>query len=287
MAGTSMKDIRLRIKSVRSTMQITKAMQLVASSKLRQARMRMEASRPYLEIARDTIADIARHNTGCESPFLKGREVKKRCLVVVAGDRGLAGSYNANVFKLIRSECEDLPYCTLTIGRKAQEYFSYQGAEVLPFGAPKAEGLGMDDCRRMAGELIERFEAGEIDEVELVYTRFVSVLTQDAKRTRLIPVALEGEQSASKARQMIFEPEPETLLRRAMPDFLAGMIYAAVCDSVASEQAARRVAMDAATKNAGEMIDDLNLRYNRARQASITQELTEIIAGAESENEEI
>lgn len=285
MAGTSMKDIRLRIKSVQSTMQITKAMQLVAASKLRQARSRMEASRPYLEIARDTIEDIAAHNTLCSSPFLNGREVKKRCLVVVAGDRGLAGSYNANVFKLVREEAGDLPYCALPVGRKAQEYFAYQGAEILPFGAAKADGISMNDCRRMADGLVERFEAGEIDEIQMVYTTFISVLNQQAKRTRLVPVTLEREERSG--RQMIFEPSPEALIRRAMPDYLAGMIYAAVCDSVASEQAARRVAMDSATKNASEMIDDLNLRYNRARQASITQELTEIVAGAESESEEI
>ena len=205
--------------------------------------------------------------------------------MVVAGDRGLAGSYNANVFKLIRSELSETDFCVLSIGRKAREYFAYQGAEILDFGAEKAEGLAMEACRRMADGLIARFDAGEIDEVDLVYTRFVSVLNQQAQSQRLLPVSLEARKSS--ARQMIFEPGPEALIRRAMPDYLAGMIYAAVCDSVASEQAARRVAMDAASKNASEMIDDLNLRYNRARQASITQELTEIVAGAESENEEI
>ena len=284
MAGASMKDIRLRIKSVKNTMQITKAMQLVASSKLRQARQRMEDSRPYLEIARDTLQDIAAHNTGCKSPYLHGREIKKKCMVVIAGDRGLAGSYNANVFKLIRNEAGDIPYCVLTIGRKAREYFASQGIEELAEGAPKAEGLGMEECRCMALSLIEAFEAEKIDAVDLVYTGFVSVLTQQAKRTRLIPVSLE--KASSRGRQMIFEPGPEALIGCAMPDYLAGMIYAAVCDSVASEQAARRVAMDAATKNAGEMIEDLNLRYNRARQASITQELTEIVAGAQSNDEE-
>lgn len=285
MAGASMKDIRLRIKSVRSTMQITKAMQLVASSKLRQARARMESSRPYLEIARDTVEDIARHNTGCESPYLNARPLKKRCIIAVAGDRGLAGSYNANVFKLIRSIADDVPACVLPIGRKAGEYFSYQNAEVLPLGAERAEGLDMDACRRMADGLIQGFEAGNFDEVDLAYTHFESVLTQQAQWQRLIPVSREAAQKSG--RQMLFEPDAERLIQMAMPDYLAGMIYAAVCDSVASEQAARRVAMDAATKNASEMIDDLNLRYNRARQASITQELTEIVAGAESENEEI
>ena len=285
MAGTSMKDIRLRIRSVQSTMQITKAMQLVASSKLRRARERMEASRPYLEIAQDTIADIAAHNTGCRSDYLGGRAVKKRCAIVVAGDRGLAGSYNANIFKRIREEVgEDA--CVLPIGRKAMEHFAYlNGMEVLPLGVAKAESVTMEDCRGMAAELVVRFDAGEIDRIDLAYTHFASVLTQQACVIRLLPVRETHEENRA-ARQMLFEPAPEELLRRAIPDYLAGMIYAAVCDSVASEQAARRVAMDAATKNAGEMIEQLNLRYNRARQASITQELTEIIAGSEGENEE-
>ena len=283
MAGASMKDIRLRIRSVQSTMQITKAMQLVASSKLRRARERMESSRPYLEIAQDTIADIAAHNTGCKSDYLGGRAVKRRCVIAVAGDRGLAGGYNANVFKRIR---EGDYACVLPIGRKTEEHFAYANdLELLPFGAAKAEGVTVEDCRKMAAELISRFDAGEIDQIDLAYTHFVSVLTQQAVIVRLLPVR-ETENEDRTARQMLFEPAPEVLLRRAIPDYLAGMIYAAVCDSVASEQAARRVAMDAATKNAGEMIEQLNLRYNRARQASITQELTEIIAGSEGENEE-
>ena len=278
MAGTSMKDIRLRIRSVQSTMQITKAMQLVAASKLRKARERMENSRPYLEIAQDIVTDIAAHNTGCQSDYLTGREVRTRCVIAVAGDRGLAGSYNANIFKLIREDDEKTDVCYLPIGRKACEHF----ANALPFGIEKADGVTMDACRDVAVELVRRFDAGEIDRVDLVYTHFVSVLTQQARVTQLLPVGAP-EATDKPTRQMIFEPTPEELLKIAIPDYIAGMIYAAVCDSVAGEQAARRVAMDAATKNASEMIDQLNLRYNRARQAAITQELTEIVAGSEEE----
>ncbi len=282
MAGTSMKDIRLRIRSVQSTMQITKAMQLVASSKLRRTREQMENSRPYLEIAQGIVSDIANHNTGCRSDYLNGRAIKTRCIIAVAGDRGLAGSYNANIFKCIRENkgAENCVY--LPIGHKSQEHFANSDkASVLPFGVEKADGITMEACRSMAEELIRRFDAGEIDCIDLAYTHFVSILTQQAKITRLLPISAQKAQG-EPVRQMIFEPEPEELLKSVIPDYIAGMIYAAVCDSLASEQAARRVAMDAATKNANEMIDQLNLRYNRARQASITQELTEIVAGSET-----
>lgn len=273
-----MKDIKLRIRSVESTMQITKAMQLVASSKLRQARMRMEASRPYLEVARKALMDIAAHTTDGASPYMQPREVKRRCYVVIAGDRGLAGSYNANIFKAVQADAESTEYCVATVGRKAGEFFTRRGVEIIA-KAEKAEGLSVAECAPLAGAIIKGFDAGSFDEVVLVYTSFVSVLTQNATLKKILPV--EPEEKSQKNVQMLCEPGPVALLKKFMPQYLAGMIYAAICDSVASEQAARRVAMDSATKNAGQMIDDLSLRYNRARQGSITQELTEIVAGAE------
>ncbi len=279
MAGTSMKDIRRRILSVQSTMQITKAMQLVASSKLRKARERMEDSQPYLKIAQDVIEDVAAHDTGCQSDYLAGRKIKTRCIVAIAGDRGLAGSYNANVLKCIH-ESADENTCYLPIGRKAVEHFANaENANLLPLSIQKADGVTVEDCRNIAQELVKRFDAGEIDCIDLAYTHFVSVLTQQARIQRLLPVRV-AQTPEKPVRQMLFEPSCEELLRCAIPDYIAGMIYAAVCDSVASEQAARRVAMDSANRNASEMIDQLNLRYNRARQASITQELTEIVAGS-------
>lgn len=278
MAGASMKDIKLRIRSVESTMQITKAMQLVASSKLRQARARMEASRSYLDVARRAIMDIAAHNTGGESAYIRAREVKRRCYVVVAGDRGLAGSYNANIFKAVQADAEGMDYCVATVGRKAGEFFARKGIEIVA-RVEKAEGLSVEACAPIAQALIEGYDAGRFDEVILVYTTFVSVLTQDATLKQILPVM--PDENPEKPTQMLCEPGAGALLKQFIPQYMAGMLYAAVCDSVASEQAARRVAMDSATKNAGQMIDDLSLRYNRARQGSITQELTEIVAGAE------
>lgn len=273
-----MKDIKLRIRSVESTMQITKAMQLVASSKLRQARLRMEASRDYLNVAGSVVMDIAAHNSDSRSVFSVVREVKKRLYVVVAGDRGLAGSYNANIFKLIEAEKGTVPFCVATVGKKAREYFSRRDVESVAF-IEKAEGLSVADCEPLAKEIMKGFETGVYDEVVLVYTTFVSVLSQSPVTRTLLP--LTPPEVPEHPGQMICEPGEAALLKRFMPQYLAGMIYSAVCDSFASEQAARRVAMDAATKNAGQMIEDLSLRYNRARQSSITQELTEIVAGAE------
>ena len=279
MAGASMKDIKLRIRSVESTMQITKAMQLVASSKLRGARARMEASKPYMKIARTAVWDIALHNTGAQSDYVIPREISQRCYIVIAGDRGLAGSYNANMFKRIEWDSRDASCCVIPIGRKAIEYYSRSRMSIVT-SVDKVEGLSLEACGDIASRILESYDAGEYDEIVLAYTSFVSVLLQKTKLKPLLPLDTRDAPERT-SRQMLCEPDADKLLKEFLPQYLAGLIYSAACDSFASEQAARRVAMDSATKNAGEMIEDLSLRYNRARQSSITQELTEIVAGAE------
>ena len=279
MAGASMKDIKLRIRSVESTMQITKAMQLVASSKLRGARARMEASRPYMKVARRAIWDLASHNTGAQSYYVIPREIKHRCYIVIAGDRGLAGSYNANIFKRVEWDMKDAQCCVIPIGRKAREYYARQDMPIVT-EVEKVEGLTLEACTAIAERMLEGYDSGEYDEIVLAYTSFVSVLTQKTKLKPLLPLDTRDAPERT-SRQMLCEPGADALLKGFLPQYLAGLIYAASCDAFASEQAARRVAMDSATKNAGEMIEDLTLRYNRARQGSITQELTEIVAGAE------
>ncbi|MER2142699.1 MAG: ATP synthase F1 subunit gamma [Eubacteriales bacterium] len=279
MAGASMKDIKLRIRSVESTMQITKAMQLVASSKLRGARARMEASKPYMKVARTAVWDIALHNTGAESHYVIPREIRQRCYIVIAGDRGLAGSYNANMFKRIEWDSRDAACCVIPIGRKAIEYYSHGRMSIIT-SAEKVEGLTLEACGDIARRILESYDAGEYDEIVLAYTSFVSVLLQKTKLKPLLPLDVRDAPERT-SRQMLCEPGADALLKDFLPQYLAGLIYSAACDSFASEQAARRVAMDSATKNASEMIENLSLRYNRARQSSITQELTEIVAGAE------
>ena len=281
MAG-SMKDIKLRIRSVQSTMQITKAMELVASSKLRHARERMEQARPYFETLQATLADIAAANTEFTSPYLARRPVKKTCYIVIAGDRGLAGGYNATLFKLVAQAAEGKECCVLPVGKKALEHFQRRGMSILTEAFSPVEDVTVSDCFSMSRLVAQGFLKGEFDEIHLCYTRFESMLTQTAKTVQMLPMAAPKPREDKRPRSlMLYEPSSEAVYDAIVPEYFAGLIWGAVCESEASEQAARRTAMDAASKNAGEMIENLNLRYNRARQAAITQEITEIVAGAE------
>ena len=278
MAGSTMKDIKLRIRSVESTKQITNAMQLVASSKIRKARQRMEQTRPYMRISQQVIADIASHNLDEQPPFFCEQAGEEKCVVVIAGDRGLAGHYNAAVFKLA-DELIDEKTWVLPVGKKALDRYTHRGCRLLSDKYARTEQVKGTECREMADLLIERFLSGQCAKVTLVSTTLLSALVQDAVVTTLLPVTPDSD--AKRASQMIMEPDPATILAAVMPDYLAGQLYAAVCDAFASEVSARRNAMDSATKNAQKMIDELSLHYNRARQSSITQEITEIVAGAE------
>ena len=280
MAGASMKDIKLRIKSVESTMQITKAMQLVATSKLRRAKERMETSKPYAAISRQAIMAAVAQCNDPTVPFVAIRPVKKRCYVVIAGDRGLAGGYNANVFKEVDAHRGDTDFCVLPLGRKAIEKYNRMKAELLSNAYGKVEGMTVGVCYQLAKQLIDGYLAEQYNEVWLVYTSFQSMMTQEVAAEQLLPLP-RPEEGEEKLVTTIYEMEIGEMLKTVTPDFLAGRLYSALCDSFASEVASRRNAMDSATKNAGEMISDLRLKYNRARQGAITQEITEIVAGAE------
>ena len=281
MAGASMKDIKLRIKSVESTMQITKAMQLVATSKLRRAKERMETSKPYASISQKALAAAVSACDDPTVPFVTAREVKNRCYVVIAGDRGLAGGYNSNVFKAVAAHSEGTPYCVLPLGRKAVEKFNRAGIESLSNEYTRVEGMSVGSCYKLAQLLIEAYHAEKYDELHLVYTSFKTMMSQEVIVDQLLPVLPMAEDEERAPVSTVYELSPAETLQAVMPDFLAGRIYSALCDSYASEVASRRSAMDSATKNAGEMISDLKLKYNRARQDAITQEITEIVAGAE------
>ena len=281
MAG-SMKDIKLRIKSVESTMQITKAMELVASSKMRRAKERVEHSRPYFETLYKTLTEIAAADPRARNPYLRRSEIKRTLLVVIAGDRGLAGGYNANVLKLAAQESGNVE--VLPIGKRSAEYFAHHEAELFTQEVLLAADISVGQCFQLARQITEGYRKGEYDAVKLCYTRFDSMMTQTAVSIEVLPLAMEPtEQQKAEARrsQILYKPSSEEVFSAIIPEYVAGVVYGAVCESVASELAARRTAMDAATKNAGEMIDHLNLYYNRARQAAITQEITEIVAGAD------
>ena len=281
MAG-SMKDINLRIKSVESTMQITKAMELVASSKMRRAKERVEHSRPYFETLHDTLTGIAAADPRARSPYLRRAEIKRTLLVVIAGDRGLAGGYNSNVLK--QAEVQQGPVTVLPIGKRSQEYFAHHGADLFTEEVLLAADVSVGECFALSRKITEGYLKGDYDAVKLCYTRFDSMMTQTAVTMEVLPLTIEPteeQKAAARRSQILYKPSSEEVFRAIIPEYVAGIVYGAVCESVASELAARRTAMDAATKNAGEMIDHLNLYYNRARQAAITQEITEIVAGAE------
>ncbi len=283
MAGSNMKAIKLRIKSVESTMQITKAMQLVATSKLRRAKERMEASKPYARISREAMMAAAAHCEDQKIPFAAQREVKNRCYVVIAGERGLAGGYNANVFKAQAAHAGDTPFVVLPLGRKSIEKYARMKARLLNQGFQRVEGLSVGTCYTLARQLVEGFLREEYDELFLVYTSFLSMMSQEVRIEKLLPIE-RGEAQDQDQRHVdtVYEPDAGEMLEAVVPDFIAGRLYSAACDSFVSEVSARRSAMDSATKNAGEMINDLRLKYNRARQGAITQEITEIVAGAEN-----
>ena len=279
MAGVSTKEIKNRIRSMESTKQITKAMEMVAASKLRKAQNQVLSSRPYFEILYSTIQDIAANDQELSSPYLIPREGNRVCYVVIAGDRGLAGGYNSNVFKMVTADSADIDLTVLPIGKKAVDYFKAHGVPTLTAEYAHAEHVSMGDCFTMAKDLCRRFLNNEFDEIRVAYTDFVSLLSQSPNTTRLLPLMAQTKQGSGS--DMLYEPDSETVFAAIIPEYLGGVLYGALCESRASEQAARRSAMDSATQNADEMIAQLSLRYNQARQAAITQEITEIVAGSQ------
>lgn len=282
MAGVSTKEIKNRIRSMESTKQITKAMEMVAASKLRRAQAQVSNSRPYFQILYSTIQDITNGNRDFSSPFLKEREVKKTLYVVIAGDRGLAGGYNSNILKLVQTEIQSKDAVVLPIGKKALDFFRSKGTPLLTESYAEVAAVSIGDCFSISKQLSRAFLAGEFDEVYVAYTNFVSVLSQVPDSMKLLPLAKPEAAAPSEQRSCvpIYEGTPEEVFAAIVPEYLGGILHGALCESRAAEQAARRAAMDSATQNADEMIADLSLKFNRARQAAITQEITEIVAGS-------
>ena len=282
MAGVSTKEIRNRIRSMESTRQITKAMEMVASSKLRKAQTEILASRPYFEILYSTINEIVDATGDYSSEYLRPRTGERALFVVIAGDRGLAGGYNSNVLKLTTAQLEGKEATVLPIGRKAVEYFQGRMFPCMTSAYADAAGISMGDCFTLAKQICKLYLKGEFDQIHICYTNYVSVLSQTPSTLRLLPLNRKktGREGATQS-DIIYEPDSASVFDTIIPEYLGGVIYGALCESRASEQAARRTAMDSATQNADEMIADLSLAFNRARQAAITQEITEIVAGSQ------
>ncbi len=264
--GGDTKQLRNRIKSVDSTLHLTKAMGLVASSKIRRATEAMNQGREYEQAFRTAIGGLLNSPECQKSPYMQIREEGEVCLVVIAGDRGLAGGYNANVFRALR----DYESATIIpIGKRACDRFKSDTVTAEHFDCAVAMGLAADLCRD--------FAEGKYRKVGILCTRYLSMMSQEAEIRWILPLE-KSEETPSQS--VIFEPDEITVLNEAVPEYVAGLLVSAVRESFASEVAARRCAMDSAGKNAQQMIDRLQLEYNRARQGAITQEITEIVAGS-------
>ncbi len=281
MAGVSQNSIKSRMKSVDSTRQITKAMELVATSKLRRAKEKAESSRPFHYTLNEVMSDMLSLAGEVESPYLGERKVKKTCFIVIAGDRGLAGGYNSNVFKAVKAASEGIEYCVLPIGKKAIEYYRRRGAEIIDLGYNAVTDVGAEGAEDIATALCREYVEGRIDRIVVFYTKFVSMLTQETTCEQLLPFKLEERENKSYG-SAIFDGSPVEMLEYLVPFSISGQLYSALCEAEASEHGSRRNAMSSANKNADEIIANLRLSYNRARQAAITQEITEIVSGAEA-----
>lgn len=283
MAAVSAKEIKNRIRSMESTRQITKAMEMVAASKLRRAQTQVLSARPYFQTLYAAIDNIVNSTHDVTSPYLRQRRGSKVLCVVIAGDRGLAGGYNSNVFKLVMSVVQNKEAAVLPIGRKATDFFATQNVPVLTAHDTRAADVSVGDCFTVARQLSKRYLDGEFDEVRICYSEFVSVLSQIPKSLQLLPLIRRTAQQGHIANsEILYEPDSAQVLDIIVPEYMGGILYGALCESRAAEHAARRTAMDAATQNADEMIAQLSLEFNRARQAAITQEITEIVAGAQA-----
>ena len=278
-----MKEIKTRIKSVESTKQITKAMELVSSSKFRKAKEKAESARPYFNTLYNTVQDIAKNTSNSKNVFLKERKVNNVCYIVVAGDRGLAGGYNSNILKAVIAHNKLGTGKVIHVGKKAKESLSKRGYKVIDY-IESVEKCVYEDANRVAQVAMEAYKNGDVDEVNLVYTEFISALSQEPKIVKLLPVTIDNtktEKEVKKGKAAVqYLPSADAVLGYVLPKYVSGSVYGAIAESFASEQAARRTAMESATDNANEMISKLELVYNRARQAAVTQEISEIVGGA-------
>lgn len=283
----SMRDIKRRKESIQSTQQITKAMKLVSTVKLQKARTRAESAKPYFQKMYDTVQSILSKSGNIEHPYLTFNGSEKKAVIVVTSNRGLAGGYNNNIVKLVADS--GLPKESIEIygiGKKGIESFERRGYYIASDDSDIINEPLFSDAVEIGRKVLDAYAAGEIGEIYLAYTGFKNTVVHTPEFIKLLPVEVKAEEEGEKKSQapMNYEPEAEESLDLLIPKYINSIIYGAFIEVVASENGARMQAMDAATSNAEEMISTLSLAYNRARQGAITQELTEIISGAEALN---
>ncbi|KAB7707463.1 F0F1 ATP synthase subunit gamma [Bacillus aerolatus] len=278
----SLRDIKTRITSTKKTSQITKAMEMVSASKLNRAETNAKAFVPYMEKIQEVVASIALGSKDVTHPMLVSRPVKKTGYLVITSDRGLAGAYNSSILRLVHNKIKERhtskdEYVIIAIGRMGRDYFLNRGMNVALDIAGLPDQPSFSDIKDIATKAVNFFAEGMYDELYMYYNHFVSAIQQDVTEKKVLP--LTDIASSSKLTSYEFEPAPEEIMEVLLPQYAESLIYGALLDGKASEHAARMSAMRSATDNAKELIDSLTLQYNRARQAAITQEITEIVGG--------
>ena len=292
MAGGQERILRGRIRSVQATKKITRAMELIAASRIVKAQQRVAAAVPYSERITEVVKDLAAGSAGIDSPFLKSREeVRTTCYVAITADRGLCGGYNSGVLRATEGEVKadvlaGKDYVVIPVGRKAEGYFRFRGYKIGKFFGGFSDAPSYADAKAIGEHVVDLFVRGEVDRVELIYTRFISAGSQEVVRRPLVPLERDvvegGDGKNAAGADYEFEPTPETILDTLLPRFAEARVYAALLNAAASEHAFRQRAMKSATDNAEELIKNLSRIMNRARQDSITTEIMEIVGGAEA-----
>ena len=282
----SMRDIKRRKTSISSTQQITKAMKLVSTVKLQKAKNKAEETTPYFRYMYQTVCSMLAKAGNIDHPYLRESASDKKGIIVITSNRGLAGGYNSNIVRLITGS--DIPVedaRIYTVGRKGQEALARKGYAMETDYSDVMEAPTYEDAQAISREVLEAYAAGEIGEIYLAYTHFKNTVSHEPTLLRLLPVQVNEEDLTTENTDLLmnFEPNEEEALDMIIPKYITSLIYGALVEAVASENGARMQAMDSATSNAEDMINDLSLKYNRARQGSITQELTEIIGGANAQ----
>jgi F-type H+-transporting ATPase subunit gamma len=288
--GGQLRAVKRRIGSVKSTQKITRAMELIASSRIIKAQRRVQAARPYAETMRELMGSVAKNASNIDHPLLKDREKGGTVgYIAITADRGLAGAYNSNVIRAAERDMQDAGGNKLFVsGKKGLSYFKFRGYDIADSWQGYSDQPRIENARDVAKSAVKAFMDGEVDEVRIAYTKFESALTQRAVVLKLLPVPKEEfeeeetEEDTGQKANYIFEPEPEDILGYLLPRYVEGAVLQGMLEAAASEHAARRRAMKAATDNADELIDNLTREYNQARQAEITTEIMEVIGGAEA-----
>ncbi len=285
MAGAGAREIKRQIRSVNSTRQITKAMELVSTAKLKRAKDRVDITRPYFETVMRTVQDIMQNEKSLKHDYLNVRDVQKTLYIVVSADRGLCGGYNINVIKMTGADIESPDKSgVITIGKRARDFFAKEEVESLGEYVYISEKPTFADAQDIARKALKLYSDEQVDEIKLVYTRLISTIAQEPAILKLLPIEVpESEEKTDDTGEFVsYEPSAEMVLSYVIPKYMESTIFGALVESSAAEQAARRIAMENASDNADDMIATLSLTYNQARQAAITQEISEIVGGAEA-----